>query len=182
MNADQQRTIERVQKLFALARNNPNAEEAMSARLKARRILIENGLDPNMFNEDMTSTMQLYDDDAASSNTNHKHQQYNRYQDNTHYQEAPQCNAYADQQTYTYTQAAEQPSTFSRIFKIFEPLLCWLLAAVILFLLVGMIWPWSIKSLAITIGVLFVLANIQYLFAIGFVLAIGGIVEWFLTR
>lgn len=179
MNADQ-RTIERVQKLFALARNNPNAEEAMSARLKARRILIENGLDPNIFNEDMTSTMQLYDDDAAGSNTNHKHQQYNRYQDNPQYQGAPQGNAYANQQTYA--QAADQPSTISNIYKFFEPLLCWLLAAVTLFLIVGMIWPWSIKSLAITIGVLFVFANIQYLFAIGFILAIGGIIEWFLTH
>lgn len=180
MNADQQRIIDRVQKLFALARNNPNAEEAMSARLKARQILLENGLDPDMFNEDMTSTMQMYDDDAASSNANHKHQQYNRYQDNPQYQEAPQGNAYADQQTYT--QAAAQPSTVSRIYKFFEPLLSWLLGAVVLFLLVGMIWPWSIKSLVITIGVLFVLANIQYLFVIGFVLAIGGIVEWFLTH
>lgn len=181
MNTDQQRTIDRVQKLFALARNNPNAEEAMSARLKARQILIENGLDPDMFNEDMTSTLQVFDEATAEANSFDSRNQANNqdnFQQQSNYNYHNQQNTYQQQQSNykqqtSYAQTAPNTSGSNGI----DRFLCWLAGAAIVFGLISMIWPWSIKSLLATIGIIIILTNIQYIIGIGVILGLGYFVE-----
>lgn len=185
MNADQQRTIDRVQKLFALARNNPNSEEAMSARLKARQMLLTNGLDPDMFNEDMTSTMQMYDAATAKKNTFSYEAAQNRdnaqQQANCNYNQQTFRDNYQDNCRYSEQQAqpraAAQPSVAARIYTLIEPLLFWLLGLGFVFMLIGTIWPWSAKSLFMTLALVFLLANLKYLLGIGVLLAIGSFIE-----
>lgn len=174
MNADQQRTIERVQKLFALARNNPNPEEAMSARLKARRILIDNGLDPDMFNEDMTSTVQAYDEAASKNHNAYSEQQaHHNYQNQGSYQ-----SQHNNDNDYQYQeQPSQSVSNSSAFFKAFSWLLFRVIYGAALFGLISLFWPWSIKSLLMTIGFLLVLANIQYIIGIGIILGLGYFFE-----
>lgn len=180
MNTDQQRIIDRVQKLFALARNNPNAEEAMSARLKARQILIENGLDPDMFNEDMTSTLQVFDEATAEANSFNGRSQTNS-QENFHQQNGYSYqghqNSYQRQDTYQHQENNSQSGYNNPSSLFLEKLLFKIFYGAIIFGLISMIWPWSIKSLLMTIGIILILANIQYIIGIGIILGLGYFIE-----
>lgn len=48
--------MDRVKKLMALARNNPNGHEAAAAALKAQRLMAENGIDTADFDNDMADS------------------------------------------------------------------------------------------------------------------------------
>lgn len=181
---DREKQIDKINKLLQLGEKNANPAERRAARAKAYQMM----LDYDIADEEISWPQRHHDEERERVEKEEARRQAEAFQaeqerirrqaeeNARRAQEEAAQYAYQNSQNVYQNQTAAATAVNNRI-KEPPKFLYTAIGFLIIFGILAMIWPWSMKSLIMTAGAVLVLANIRYIVLLVFLYALGAFFE-----